>query len=200
MSLPILRRTAAVLPRLLTFLALGTIALAGFGAPALAQTDTLPSIEEKTAGTDAMEGFFNLYWDDGSGTLYWEIAELDTEFLYQISMGSGLGSNPVGIDRGQLRGTHVLAAKRIGPRVLLMEPNYRFRARSDNETEVQAVRDAFAPSVHWGFDIVAQTGDRVLVDATSFFLRDARGVVRQISQRNQGTYTLDRSRDRKSVV
>ena len=69
MSLPILRRTAAVLPRLLTFLALGTIALAGFGAPALAQTDTLPSIEEKTAGTDAMEGFFNLYWDDGSGTL-----------------------------------------------------------------------------------------------------------------------------------
>ena len=179
MSLPILRRTAAVLPRLLTFLALGTIALAGFGAPALAQTDTLPSIEEKTTGTDAMEGFFNLYWDDGSGTLYWEIAELDTEFLYQISMGSGLGSNPVGIDRGQLQGTHVLVAKRIGPRVLLMEPNYRFRARSDNETEVQAVRDAFAPSVHWGFDIVAQTGDRVLVDATSFFLRDARGVVRR---------------------
>jgi len=194
MSLPILRRTAAVLPRLLTFLALGTIALAGFGAPALAQTDTLPRIEEKTTGTDTMEGFFNLYWDDGSGTLYWEIAELDTEFLYQISMGSGLGSNPVGIDRGQLQGTHVLVAKRIGPRVLLMEPNYRFRARSDNETEVQAVRDAFAPSVHWGFDIVAQTGDRVLVDATSFFLRDARGVVRQIAQRNQGTYTLDRSR------
>ncbi|MCH2469872.1 MAG: zinc-dependent metalloprotease [Gemmatimonadetes bacterium] len=194
MSLPILRRAAAVLPRLLTVLAVSAMASASIAAPAFSQTDTLPSIEEKTTGTDAMEGFFNLYWDDGSGTLYWEIAELDTEFLYQISMGSGLGSNPVGIDRGQLEGTHVLAAKRIGPRVLLMEPNYRFRARSDNETEVQAVRDAFAPSVHWGFDIVAQTGDRVLVNATDFFLRDARGVVRQIAQSNQGTYTLDSSR------
>ena len=188
------RRAAAVLPRLLTVLAVSAMASASITAPAFSQTDTLPSIEEKTTGTDAMEGFFNLYWDDGSGTLYWEIAELDTEFLYQISMGSGLGSNPVGIDRGQLEGTHVLAAKRIGPRVLLMEPNYRFRARSDSETEVQAVRDAFAPSVHWGFDIVAETDGRVLVDATEFFLRDARGVVAQIAQRNQGRFELDGSR------
>ena len=129
-----------------------------------------------------------------TGSLYWEIAELDTEFLYQISMGSGLGSNPVGIDRGQLRGTHVLEARRVGPRVLLVEPNYRYQARSANTAEVQAVRDAFAPSVHWGFDIVAQTGERVLVDATEFFLRDARGVIDQIAQRDQGQFTLDRSR------
>ena len=109
-------------------------------------------------------------------------------------MGSGLGSSPVGIDRGQLRGTHILEPRRIGPRVLLMEPNYRFRARSDNPTEAQAVRDAFAPSVHWGFGIVAETEDRVLVDATEFFLRDARGVIEQIAQRNQGRFALDRSR------
>ena len=83
---------------------------------------------------------------------------------------------------------------RIGPRVLLMEPNYRFVARSDNPTEAQAVRDAFAPSVHWGFDIVAETDGRVLVDATAFFLRDARGVVAQIAARNQGSFSLDRSR------
>ena len=109
-------------------------------------------------------------------------------------MGSGLGSNPVGIDRGQLRGTHVLEAKRVGPRVLLMEPNYQFQARSDNPTEVQAVRDAFAPSVYWGFDIAARTGERVLVDATPFFLRDARNVIGQLAQRNQGSFRLDTSR------
>ena len=141
-----------------------------------------------------MEGFFDLYWDNANGLLFWEISELDTEFLYQISMGSGLGSNPVGIDRGQLRGTHVLAAKRIGPRVLLMEPNYGFVARSENPNEAQAVRDAFAPSVHWGFEIVAQTGERVLVDATQFFLRDARGVIDQIAARGEGDFTLDASR------
>lgn len=161
--------------------------------PAYAQ-DALPSIENHTQGMERMEGFFDLYWDDATGSLFWEIPALDTEFLYQISMGSGLGSNPVGIDRGQLRGTHILEARRVGPRVLLMEPNYRFVAQSDNPTEVQAVRDAFAPSVHWGFDVAAETGGRILVDATAFFLRDARGVIDQLRARGQGTFSLDRDR------
>ena len=174
-----------------TFLAVFLLTLTG---PLGAQTAPLPSIQEKVQGTEAMEGFFNLYWNAREGALYWEIAPLGTEFMYQVSMGSGLGSNPVGIDRGQLRGTHILAATRVGPRVLLTEPNYRFRARSENQREVEAVRDAFAPSVHWGFDIVAETGDRVLVDATDFFLRDARGVIQQLAARGQGRFQLDRSR------
>ena len=175
-----------------------TLALAAATAFATPPTplpaQDLPTIEDHTQGTTAMEGFFNLYWDDDTGSLYWEIADLDSEFLYQISMGSGLGSNPVGIDRGQLRGTHVFEAQRVGPRVLLVEPNYEFRAITENTAESRAVRDAFAPSVHWGFDIVARTGDRVLVDATEFFMRDARGVVNQIAQRGQGQFQLDASR------
>ena len=194
MSCSSIWRATARLLRLAAVSALSVAASAGFAPPVAAQEGPLPSIEEKTQNADRMEGFFNLYWEDSSGSLYWEIDELGTEFLYQISMGSGLGSNPVGIDRGQLRGTHILEPRRIGPRILLMEPNYRFLARSDNPTEAQAVRDAFAPSVHWGFDIVAETGARVLVDATEFFLRDARGVVEQIAQRHQGRFELDRSR------
>ncbi len=162
--------------------------------PGAAAQEALPTIAARTDGATAMEGFFNLYWDDDEGSLYWELDLSMGEFLYQISMGSGLGSNPVGIDRGQLRGTHVLEAVRVGPRVLLMEPNYQFQAQSDNATEVQAVRDAFAPSVYWGFDIVAQTGDRVLVDATPFFIRDARNVVGQIAQRGEGNFQLSASR------
>ncbi len=154
----------------------------------------LPSIEDAVANTTQMEGYFNLYWEESSGKMFWEIDKLDTEFLYQISMGSGLGSNPVGIDRGQLRGTYVLAAKRVGPKVLLVQPNYRYRASSDNVLERQSVEDAFAPSVHWGFDVVAQSGDSVLVDASEFFLRDARNVTGAIANRDQGNYTLDKSR------
>ena len=195
MSAPPLRPARAALLHALAPLALIATTLAVLPAsPLLAQANDLPTIEDRTSGMDRMEGFFDLYWEQSTGHLFWEIGELDTEFLYQISMGSGLGSNPVGIDRGQLRGTHVLEATRVGPRVLLMEPNYQFRARSDNELEVQAVRDAFAPSVHWGFDIVAATGERVLVDATDFFLRDARGVARQIEQSGQGSFALDESR------
>ena len=191
---PASRRSGGPNHGLRTALSLSLLcALALSATPATAQ-QPLPTIADKTRGTTAMEGFFNLYWDDDEGALYWELDLTAGEFLYQISMGSGLGSNPVGIDRGQLRGTHVLEPKRVGPRVLLVEPNYQFQARSDNATEVQAVRDAFAPSVYWGFDIVARTGDRVLVDATPFFLRDARDVIGQIAQRGEGTFRLEASR------
>jgi len=88
----------------------------------------------------------------------------------------------------------VLSPKRIGPRILLMQPNYRYRASSDNELERLAVEDSFAPSVLWGFDIVAETGARALVDATDFFLRDARNVTGAISGRDQGNFSLDKSR------
>lgn len=158
------------------------------------QAQELRGIAETVGEATAMEGYFNLYWDERSGKLYWEIDRLDTEFLYQVSMGSGLGSNPVGIDRGQLRGTYVLQPQRVGPRVLLVEPNYRYRATSDNELERIAVEDAFAPSVHWGFDIVAEEDGRILVDATPFFLRDARDVIGQLDSRNQGSFSLDASR------
>src|SRR5581483_10075324 len=70
-----------------------------------AQARALPSIAERTAGMTAKPGYFNLYWDEATGKLFWEIDKLNTEFLYQVSMASGLGSNPVGIDRGQLGGT-----------------------------------------------------------------------------------------------
>ncbi|HIC64148.1 MAG TPA: DUF5117 domain-containing protein, partial [Gemmatimonadetes bacterium] len=194
MSISLRIHSLSRLTRLTVLVTLALIALCGLARPAEPQAPSLPSIEQHTEGMTQMEGFFNLYWDNANGLLFWEISELDTEFLYQISMGSGLGSNPVGIDRGQLRGTHVLAAKRIGPRILLMEPNYGFVAQSENLSEAQAVRDAFAPSVHWGFEMVAETGERVLVDATQFFLRDARGVIDQIAARGEGDFTLDASR------
>lgn len=194
MSISLRIHSLSRLTRLSVLVTLALIALCGLARPAEPQAPSLPSIEQHTEGMTQMDGLFDLYWDNANGLLFWEISELDTEFLYQISMGSGLGSNPVGIDRGQLRGTHVLAAKRIGPRILLMEPNYGFVAQSENLSEAQAVRDAFAPSVHWGFEMVAETGERVLVDATQFFLRDARGVIDQIAARGEGDFTLDASR------
>lgn len=189
MSFAIRRIAHFVLALLCTVAVVGSVT-----ASAAAQARPIPSIAERTVGMTAMPGYFNLYWDEATGKLFWEIDKLDTEFLYQVSMASGLGSNPVGIDRGQLGGTAILVAKKTGPRVLLMEPNYRFQARSNNADEKEAVRDAFAPSVHWGFDVVAQTGKSVLVDATGFFMRDARGVVEQIASRQQGRFQLDPSR------
>ncbi len=170
------------------------VAVLAVGAPALAQDEEVPSIDRKTRGMMHLEGFFDLYWDDTAGKLYWEIDRWETEFLYQVSLSTGLGSNPVGLDRGQLGDTYVLKARRVGPSVLLIEPNYRYRARSDDYYEIRAVEEAFAPSTHWGFTLEAQTDDRVLVDATDFFLRDAHGVARRLEATGQGTFQLDHSR------
>lgn len=171
-----------------------TATLALFLVTVQTQAQSLPTIEETVAGKQAMAGYFDLYWDEATGKMYWEIDQLDTEFLYQVSMGSGLGSNPIGIDRGQLRGTYLLTAQRMGPKLMLKEPNYRYQALSDNPLERLAVRDAFAPSIIWGFDIVAASGESVLVDATDFFVRDTRDVIGQIASRGQGNFSLDKSR------
>ena len=130
----------------------------------------------------------------GSNELLMEFGELNSEFLYQISLASGLGSNPIGLDRGQLGSTYILEARRFGNRLLLVEPNYRYRATSDNPAERGAVADAFAPSTHWSFEIMAETDGRVLVNATSFFVRDAHGVAGTIRRSDQGSFRLDNDR------
>jgi hypothetical protein len=113
--------------------------------------ERLPSIAEKTAGMRQIDGFLPLYWDDGAGHLWMEINRLDTEVLHFLGIGAGLGSNDIGIDRGQLAGSRIVRFERVGRKILMVQPNYRFRAHSDNLAEVRAVTDAFARSVLWGF-------------------------------------------------
>ena len=153
---------------------------------------TAPStIEEKTAAMERMDGFFPIYWEEASGRIWLEIALWDTDVLHAAGIGAGLGSNDIGIDRGQQSGSRVVRFHRIGPKVLMIQPNYRFRASSDNPAERRAVEDAFAPSTLWGFTVAAETGDRVLVDFTPFLMQDIAGLAGRM---RPGTYRLDASR------
>ncbi|MFC1639607.1 zinc-dependent metalloprotease [Gemmatimonadota bacterium] len=172
-----------------------TLALLAVPSTAVPQENgQIPTIEEKTAGMTHMEGYFDLFWENNTGKLYLEIDKWDVEFLYGISLAAGLGSNPVGLDRGQLGGNLILAAHRVGPKVLLVQPNYRYRALTSDSAVRGTVRDAFAPSTHWGFDIAAQSGSRVLVDGTDFFMRDAHHVIQTLERSQQGRFSIDRSR------
>lgn len=141
-----------------------------------------------------IDGFVPLYWDARTGRMLMEVSRFNTEFLYQVSLPAGLGSNPVGLDRGQLGRTFVVYFERVGPKVLLIQPNYRYRALSEDETERRAVADSFARSVVAGFKVEAEKDGRVLVDATSFLIRDAHGVIERLRQTRQGNYRLDESR------
>ena len=163
----------------------------GRAAPAWGQP---ASIAERTSGLQRIDGYVPLYWDAEAGRLYLEVSQFETELLYQVSLPTGVGSNPLGLDRGALGTTRVVYFERIGPRVLMVEPNYRYRAITPNAAERRAVDESFARSITWGFEVVAATGPRVLVDATDFFLRDAYGVIDRLRQMEQGTYRLESSR------
>jgi hypothetical protein len=152
------------------------------------------TIEEKTQGMEARPGLFPLYWDGQAGRLWLEVGSVGEELLYVVSLPAGVGSNDVGLDRNQLGSTRVVRFERVGPKLLLVEPNYAFRAGTDNAAERRAVEEAFARSVLFGFEIAAESEGRVLVDATSFALRDAHGVVEALSSAGQGSYRLEESR------
>src|SRR6516225_10320286 len=148
----------------------------------------LPTISEKTTGIDKLPGYFNLYWDSKQGKLWLEIDKWGTEFLYQSGLPAGLGSNDIGLDRGQLGATRVVRFDRSGPKVLLVEENLEYRAVSQDPDERRAVHDSFAESALWGFTAAAEEKDRALVDATDFFLRDAHHVPEALRQTKQGAY------------
>ncbi|MEJ7577788.1 MAG: zinc-dependent metalloprotease [Pyrinomonadaceae bacterium] len=176
-----------------TLLTLSILFLFPLIAPAQERSQP-KTIRQRTEGLQKLDGMMPLYWDAESGKLLMEIARFNTELLYQVSLPTGVGSNPVGLDRGQLGNTHVVFFERVGPKVLMIEPNYRFRAITNDAAERRAVEESFARSVLYGFKVEAAEEGRVLVDATAFFLRDAHGVVDRLRDANQGRFNLDESR------
>src|SRR5215475_7596115 len=154
----------------------------------------VPTIGEKTAGMQKKPGYFNLYWDAKQGKLWLEIDKWGSEFLYQSGLPAGIGSNDIGLDRGQLGATRIVRLDRSGPKVLLVQENFGYRAVSNDPDERRAVRDSFAESVLWGFTVAAEEKDHALVDATDFFLRDAHGVPEALRRTRQGAFRLDNSR------
>src|SRR5262245_66051896 len=84
----------------------------------------LPSIEDRTSGMRKLDGFVPLYWDDRSGSLWLEISRLDSDFLLATGLSAGLGSNDIGLDRGaQGSSGAIVQFQRVGPRMLLVQPN-----------------------------------------------------------------------------
>jgi len=162
-----------------------------WGRPEAGQT---PTIAEKTAGAQKLPGYFNLYWDAKQGKLWLEIDKWGSEFLYQSGLSAGMGSNDIGLDRGQLGSRGIVRFERSGPKALLIQENLEYRAVSGDPYERRAVHDSFAESALWGFKVEAEEKDQALVDATDFFLRDAHGIPAALRRTKQGAYRLDAAR------
>lgn len=170
-----------------------------WAVPALAQD--LPTITEKTKNLERRDGLFVHYLDRDRGKVWLQLpppagprGEL-VSFLYAEGITTGLGSNPVGLDRGQLGEARLVTARQVGARVLFELPNLKFRALTRDAAEVEAVAQSFAPAVLWGTEIAAREPDgRLLVELTSFLVRDAHGIVATFENTGQGSFSLDPNR------
>src|SRR5688572_12880119 len=114
---------------------------AGAGGQAAQRARPLLPIADRTDGYQKLDGFYPLYWDEATGTLYLEIPRLNQEVLYVSGLSAGLGSNDIGLDRAQLGGQKLVRFERVGTKVLMVQPNYTFRATTDNPAERKAVED-----------------------------------------------------------
>jgi hypothetical protein len=162
--------------------------------PEAKESKPIPTLAEKTAGLEKLSGYFNLYWDAKQGKLWLEIDEWEIEFLYQTSLPAGVGSNDIGLDRGQLGATRVVRFQRAGPKILLVQSNLDYRAVSSDAEERRAVRDSFAESALFGFTLAAESDGHSLVDATDFYLRDAHDIPAALKRAKQGAYKVDAAR------
>ncbi len=149
---------------------------------------------EKTKDYQKFNGYFNFYYDDSTDKIFLEVNELEKEFLYVYSLSSGIGSNDIGLDRGQLGNEQVVFFRKAGNKLLLVQPNLTFRALTQNELERKSVEQAFAKSVLHGFKIEEESKGHYLIDMTDFLFRDAHGVTQRLKQTKQGSYSLDTSK------
>ncbi len=180
------------------YLLLAVISFASFAqkkkVQAAAPSTPVSAIESKITGLKKFPGFIEFYYDEKQDKVFLIIDKWNTELLYVESLTAGVGSNDIGLDRNQLGRERIVKFERKGPKVLLTEPNYFYRAVSNNSAEKRAVEESFAQSVLWGFTVVAEENGKVLVDATDFLIQDVHDVIGRLRSSQQGNYSLDKSR------
>ncbi|MGL5048680.1 MAG: DUF5117 domain-containing protein, partial [Shewanella sp.] len=166
-----------------------SIALLGFSTVTVAAA--APSAKMIKQSQKA-NGFFNLYYEESQGELYLEVNRLNQPFLLVTSLPQGVGSNDIGLDRGQLGQTRMVQFERQGPYILLKQLNSRYRANTSDVAEQRAVAEAFANSVLWQGKVIEGKPDLVVIN--DLVLNDLHGVSSVLQQTDQGQYRLDLSR------
>jgi hypothetical protein len=175
---------------------LTAVALA-FAAPLVAQQSAASqqptTIAARTAGLDRHDGFVPFYINDRTGAIWLEIPHDSTRALLLTMLATGLGSNPIGLDRGSGSGERVARFERSADKVLVVFENTRYRSSGGADNQ-RTVLEAFPPSTVAALPVIAEEGGRVLVDATDFVMRDWNDVAATLQRSNQGTYVIARDR------
>src|SRR5210317_1285007 len=166
-----------------------------FQANALAQNKNKVKPASVLENTQVFKGFFNFHYHEKEDALYLTVKELDKEFLYVNSLSAGIGNNDLGLDRGQLGNERVVSFSKSGNKLMLIQPNLRYRSTSENPLEQRSIKEAFAKSVLFGFPIEETlTDNSYLIDLTPFLMQDAHGVSKRLKRLKEGSFNVDKSR------
>jgi hypothetical protein len=173
-------------------------AMVVFIAPAAVAQDE-PTFESLTETADRREGVFDLYVDEDAGTIHAAFPASDGpvlgRYIYTARLTAGLGSNPVGLDRGFGIGGNILRVERVGARIHFIFENHDFRAIGAGEDERLATDQSFAESVIWAGDVAATGEDgQVLVDLSRFLVTDRIDVIGRLRSAGEGSFSLDAER------
>ncbi|WP_053992473.1 zinc-dependent metalloprotease [Mangrovimonas sp. TPBH4] len=145
------------------------------------------------------KGFFNFYYEESDDKIYLEVDKLDSEFLYVNSLATGVGSNDIGLDRGQLGDNRVVSFTKAGNKLLLVQRNMDYRANTDNKLEKKSIEQAFAKSVLFGFKIEKENNGAYIIDLTPFLLEDRHLVSNTLKRAKEGNYKVDLSKSALSL-
>ena len=144
--------------------------------------------------TKEFKGFFDFSYDESKDKIFLQVDKLDHEFLYVGSLASGVGSNDIGLDRGQLGSEKLVKFIKKGNKLLLVEPNLYYRAETKNISEKKSVEQAFAKSVIFGFEIIKTKKNYYIIDFTPFLMFDRHGVAKILRDSKQGSYKVDKTK------
>lgn len=152
--------------------------------------------EDFLQAKQAMSGFVEIVYSNSDDKVYLalDVAQLNQQMLFQSSLPHGIGSNDIGLDRGQLGDTRLVEFQRFGNKILLKQLNTDYRASSSNVAERNSIDEAFADSVIAGFEVAHESVGKIYIDYTAFLLSDVHGITEQLSQTGQGSYSIDSAR------
>jgi hypothetical protein len=156
------------------------------------------TIAGHTQGMEKRDGYFPVYLDEKTGKILMEIPRDSTRFLMFTQEATGLGSNPIGLDRGGGGDGNVVRIQRAGDRALVLFENWKYRTSfGPASANATSIAESFPPGVMAALPVLAVENGRILVDATDFFIRDWLGVGEHLQQLREGSYSL--SKDRSTV-
>ena len=147
-------------------------------------------------GTVAQTGLLPVNVDRRQGRIIVSLPAPDADgisgrFVYVASLETGLGSAPIGLDRGLAGGSKIIVFRRVGRKIVAEIENSRFRTSTGTPAEQAGVRDSFAYSTIWMGDIAGETPDgRLLVDLASFLTRDEMGLAQALKDGGGGEFRL----------